>query len=205
MSFNPSKCKVLLITRTKCPIKTKYMLHDTVTISDNLSWTLTLIQSPRRKIKVRKRAQIRNRYNQAPHLTQDTNGKVTTPQLDITNESQGVSPFPASGHKASTNRRAWSIRKQGRNDIKDPQKKHRLGKVSKTLGLLKWNIKVYNKNLKSTTYTTLEPPQPECASTVWSPIQQQILLNLKLFSTSQPSGLPVTTSAPPVWHKCYRT
>ena len=25
-----------------------------------------------------------NRYNQAPHLTQDTNGKVTTSQLDIT-------------------------------------------------------------------------------------------------------------------------
>ena len=38
---------------------------------------------------------IRNRYNQAPYLTQDTNGKVTTSQLDITNESQEVSPFPA--------------------------------------------------------------------------------------------------------------
>ena len=41
-------------------------------------------------IKVRKRATIRNRYNQAQHLTQDTNGKVTTSQLDITNESQEV-------------------------------------------------------------------------------------------------------------------
>ena len=38
--------------------------------------------------KVRKRAKIRNRYNQAPHLTQDTNGKVTTSQLDITNETK---------------------------------------------------------------------------------------------------------------------
>ena len=28
--------------------------------------------------KVRKRAKIRNRYNQAPHLIQDTNWKVTT-------------------------------------------------------------------------------------------------------------------------------
>ena len=27
-------------------------------------------------IKVRKRAKIMNQYNQAPHLTQDTNGKV---------------------------------------------------------------------------------------------------------------------------------
>ena len=34
---------------------------------------------------------IRNRYNQVPHLTQDSNGKVTNSQLDITNES----PFPA--------------------------------------------------------------------------------------------------------------
>ena len=45
--------------------------------------------------KVRKRAKIRNRYNQAPYLTKDTNGKVTTSQLDITNESQEVSPFPS--------------------------------------------------------------------------------------------------------------
>ena len=57
-------------------------------------------------IKVRKRAKIRNRYNQAQHLTQDTNEKVTTSQLDITNESQEVNPFPAGDHKASTHRRA---------------------------------------------------------------------------------------------------
>ena len=50
-------------------------------------------------------------YNQAPHLTQDTNGKVTTSQLDITNESQVVGPFPAGDHKASTNRRAWKHNK----------------------------------------------------------------------------------------------
>ena len=34
------------------------------------------------------------------------NGKVTASQLDITNESQEVSPFTAGDHKASTNRRA---------------------------------------------------------------------------------------------------
>ena len=56
--------------------------------------------------KVRKRAKIRYRYNQAPHPTQDTNGKVTMSQLDITNESQEVSPFPAGDHKAHINRRA---------------------------------------------------------------------------------------------------
>ena len=39
--------------------------------------------------------------------TQNTNGKVTTSQIDITHESKEVSPFQASsGHKASINRRA---------------------------------------------------------------------------------------------------
>ena len=62
--------------------------------------------------RVREKAKIRNRYNQAPHLTQDTNGKVTYSQLDITNKSQEVSPFPAGDHKAPINRRA---RKRNKN------------------------------------------------------------------------------------------
>ena len=44
--------------------------------------------------KVRKRAKIRNRYNQAPRLTKDANEKVTTSHLDTTNKSQEISPFP---------------------------------------------------------------------------------------------------------------
>ena len=55
-------------------------------------------------IKVIKGAKIRNRYNQIPHLTRDTNGKVTNSQLDITNESQDVSPFQAGDYKAHINR-----------------------------------------------------------------------------------------------------
>ena len=51
MSFNPSKCQVLHITRAKCPMQTRYILQGTViesvpsarylgvTISDNLSRT----------------------------------------------------------------------------------------------------------------------------------------------------------------------
>ena len=51
MSFNPSRCQVLHITRAKWPIQTRYILHGIVlesvpsakylgvTISDNLSWT----------------------------------------------------------------------------------------------------------------------------------------------------------------------
>ena len=57
-------------------------------------------------IKVNKGVKIRNRYNQVPHLTQDSNGKVTTSQLDTTNWSQDVSPFPAGAHKAQINNRA---------------------------------------------------------------------------------------------------
>ena len=70
---------------------------------------------------------------QAPHLTQDTNGKVTTSQLDITNMGQEVSPFPAGDHKASINRLARKHNKQDRNNINDPQKKHHLGTVSKNI------------------------------------------------------------------------
>ena len=62
--------------------------------------------------KVRKRTKIRNHYNQVPHLTQDINGKVRNSLLDITNESQEVSPFPAGDHKASINGRALTTRHQ---------------------------------------------------------------------------------------------
>ena len=41
-----------------------------------------------RGFKVSKGAKIRNQYNQVPHLTQNTNWKVTNSQLDTTNESR---------------------------------------------------------------------------------------------------------------------
>ena len=59
------------------------------------SFSLTYIVKHK---KVSKGAKIRNRYNQVPDLPQDTNGKVANSQLDTTNESQGVSPFPAGDH-----------------------------------------------------------------------------------------------------------
>ena len=42
-------------------------------------------------------------------------------------------------------------------------------KANQTLGFLKRNIRVHNKDLKSTVYKTLVRPQLEYASTVWSP------------------------------------
>ena len=59
-------------------------------------------------LEVSKGAKIRNRYNQVPRLAQDTNGKVTHSQLDTTNESQGVSHFPAGEHKAHKQTRTKS-------------------------------------------------------------------------------------------------
>ena len=38
-------------------------------------------------LKVSKGAKIRNRYNQVPQLTHNTNGKVTNSQLDTTNDN----------------------------------------------------------------------------------------------------------------------
>ena len=56
-------------------------------------------------IKVRKKAKVRNRYNQVPHLTQDTiwESHKNTRKHHI-QESQEVSPFPAGDHKAARNR-----------------------------------------------------------------------------------------------------
>ena len=83
-------------------------------------------------VKVSKGAKIRNQYNQVPHLTQDTNGKVTNLQLDTTNESQEISPFPAGDHKTHINRRPQRQNKhKTEQKHKDPQKKYRLGTVSK--------------------------------------------------------------------------
>ena len=75
-------------------------------------------------MKESKGAKIRNRYHQVPHLTKDTNGKVTNSQLDTTKESQEVSPSPAGDHKAHINRRAQSHSKHKteKKNIKDPQK-----------------------------------------------------------------------------------
>ena len=91
-----------IITLEKRNIQHKYKIHTKVkgnTLKVKKWDTLDII-------KVIKKAKFRNRYNQVPHLTQDTNGEVTNSQLDITNESQQVSPFQAGAHKATINRRS---------------------------------------------------------------------------------------------------
>ena len=46
----------------------------------------------------KKKGKDQESIQKAPQLTQDTNGKVTTWKLDITNESQEVGLFPAGDH-----------------------------------------------------------------------------------------------------------
>ena len=82
-------------------------------------------------LKVSKGAKTRNRYNKVPHLTQDTNKKVTNSQLDTTNESQEVSPFPTGDHKAHINRRAKMHSNHKTEKHKRSTKKYRIGTVSK--------------------------------------------------------------------------
>ena len=61
---------------------------------------------PRKHNESKKEDKDQESIQSSPHLTQDTNWKVTHSQLDITNERQEVSPFQAGGHKAPINRRA---------------------------------------------------------------------------------------------------
>ena len=83
-------------------------------------------------IKVSKGAQIRNRYNQVPLLAQNSNGKVTNSQLDITNESQEVSSFPAGDHKAHINRLAQRHSKHKTEKIKIHKRSTALERSVKT-------------------------------------------------------------------------
>ena len=77
--------------------------------------------------KVRQGTKIRNRYNQVPHLTQDTTWESDKSTKNITNVGEEDSPFPAGDHKAAI--RDKQTRNIGNKD--DPQKRHRLGTVSK--------------------------------------------------------------------------
>ena len=60
------------------------------------------------KLQVRKTAKIRKRYNQVPHLIQDTTWESNKDTINITNKIQEVSPFQTGDHKAAMNR--WGNR-----------------------------------------------------------------------------------------------
>ena len=55
--------------------------------------------------KLRKVAKIRHRYNQVPHLTQDTTLESDKTTIKHHKQGQEVRLFPAGDHKAAMNRR----------------------------------------------------------------------------------------------------
>ena len=92
--------KSLINQHKVCHTKSNYnanLLEDKSLLNQhNVCHTKSLTDLLQRQLhedKVSNGAKIRNRYNQVPILTHDTNGKVTNSQLDTTNESQDVIPF----------------------------------------------------------------------------------------------------------------
>ena len=64
-------------------------------------------------IKVRIKAKIRNRYNQAQHLTKDTTWESNKDKIKHhPQESQKVIPFPSGDHKATMNRQENTTNKE---------------------------------------------------------------------------------------------
>ena len=88
----------------------------------------------------RKKAKIRNRYNQVPHLSHDTKWDSNEITINITNKSQEVSTFPSGDHKAAiTKLKAW---KHGKHKI---QITHIIRKISTTL---EQSVKYFTRGLK---------------------------------------------------------
>ena len=96
-----------------------FFMFFTLIFSDNLS-------------KVRKRAKIRNQYNQAPDLgNQWESDNVTIRHHKREPKRSALSQQVTTRHQQTEVHE--SITKQDRNSINDPQKKHRLGLVSKNI------------------------------------------------------------------------
>ena len=77
---------------------------------------------------ISKGAKIRNRYNQVPHLTQDTNGKWQTPQQTQQTRAKRPAPPPppqqATTKHTQTDKHKDTANTRQNKNIKDPQKKY---------------------------------------------------------------------------------
>ena len=89
---------------------------------------------------VMKAKKIRNRYNQVPHLTQDTNGKVTNLQLDTTNKESRGQPFPS--------RRPQGTNKQTCTKTWQTQDRTKTLKIHKRSTALERSVKNFTGGLK---------------------------------------------------------
>ena len=81
---------------------------------------LPAVELHAQNIKVRRTAEIRKRYNQIPHLTQETTWESSNNKINITNKSLEVSPFPAGDHKAAMKIHRESMRNTRYKNTYDP-------------------------------------------------------------------------------------
>ena len=69
-------------------------------------------------------------------------------------------------------------------------------KANQTLGFLKRNKRVHNKDLKSVAYKTLVKPQLEYASTVWYPYHDKDINKVEAVKEGLQGGQPDTINTP---------
>ena len=86
-----------------------YCLHSAIKVYKQMRRQTTFVVNGGKRVitvffKVRKTAKIRKRYNQVPHLIENTTWESNKNTINIINKSQEVSPFPAGDHKAAMNR-----------------------------------------------------------------------------------------------------
>ena len=92
-------------------------------------------------LKVSKGAKIRNRHNQVPHPTQDTNGKATNPQQTPQTRAKRPGPPPPS-------RRPQSTHKQTRTKTQQTQDRTKTQKIHKRSTALERSVKHLTGGLK---------------------------------------------------------
>ena len=84
--------------------------------------------------KVGKRAKIKNRYNQVPHLTLDTTWQSDKHTIRRHKRGPRGQSFPGRWPQGINKQtRVKAKQTQDRNNTNDSQKKYRLGKTSKTI------------------------------------------------------------------------
>ena len=75
-----------------------------------------------------------NGYNQVPHLIQDTTWESDKHTIRHYKQKLGSQPFTSRCSQGSNKQTlAKALQTQDRNNTNDPQKKHRLGPVSKSI------------------------------------------------------------------------
>ena len=96
---------------------------------------------------IRKAAKIRNRYNQVPHLTQDTTWESKHNKTLQIRAKRSVLSQKVTTRQQWTDAKAWQT--QDINNTNDPQKKYRLGTVGKNI-LLEGLNRFHGANLTLT-------------------------------------------------------